>query len=131
MATLRADVVRQAAKRLGVLAAGQDLSTEDYSALDDLWAPLCAELNARNVFTVQDLEEVGEPEFLKLADRLALEAAPTFSRTAEVMASLGLTKNGIEEDLKLIQAGTATQRVLTMEPFWGRAVGGWDWRRGT
>lgn len=129
MSKTREEVVRQAAKRLGVLAAGQDLSTEDYQEIDGLWEPLCEELQARNVFTVQDFEEVGDPEFLKLADRLALVAAPSFSRSAEVLAGLGLTEANVEAGLKLIAASAPTQRVLSIEPFWGRRGGPYNWSR--
>lgn len=119
MSKTRLEVVNQAAKRLGILATGQSLPADDYDAIDNLWEPLCEELAARQVYVVGDVESVDDNAFLKLADLLAIEAAPTFSFTAQALATRGIVKQDAEDKLEVIAAGTPSKGVLSIERFWG------------
>jgi hypothetical protein len=115
----RSELIFQAAKRLGILAAGQSLAAEDFDDIDALLEPLVQELAARRIYALGDAEAIEDAAFLSLADLLALEAAPIFGLTAENLAAKGLVKATIESELEVIGAVTPAQGVLTIERFWG------------
>jgi hypothetical protein len=119
MSKTRSEVVSQAAKRLGILAAGQSLSAEDYTTIDDLWPPLTEELAARQVYDVGDPSEVVDAAFLHLADLLALKAAPSFGIGAQVMAMRGVIEAVSVDVLEVISSNSPSKTVLTIERFWG------------
>lgn len=115
----RSELIHQAAKRLGILAAGQSLAADDYGDIDALLEPLVEELAARRIFALGDTEAIEDAAFLSLADLLALKAAPSFGLTAENLAAKGLVKAAVESELEVIGAVTPAQGVLTIERFWG------------
>ena len=119
MSKTRLQIVTQAAKRLGVLASGQSLSADDYNEINDLWEPLCEELQSRRIFTVGNPEEVEDAPFMALADLLAFKSCSVFGLSAESLAAKGIVKAAAENDLEIIAAGPATKSVLTIERFWG------------
>lgn len=119
MSKTRLQLINQAAKRLGVLASGQTLASDDYDEINALWDPLIEELDARQVYTVQDADSIEDAAYLHLADLLAIKAAPNFGLTAENLAAKGVSKAISEDELEVIEAGPPTKRVLTIERFWG------------
>jgi hypothetical protein len=74
----RTDWINQALNVLGILAAGQDPSAEDFTAVDKYIDPLVAELRERSVVDVDDTEEVPNHWFLPLSILLADACANEF-----------------------------------------------------
>ena len=74
----RSDLIEQALKVLGVLAAGQSAEAEDFDAVDDYIDSLLAELSARDLVTVDDPEAIDETVFLPVSILLAGEACQEF-----------------------------------------------------
>lgn len=120
MSRTRLQLVNQAAKRLGIWATGQTLSADDYNEIDDLWTSLAEDLTSRQVYVVQDVDEVDEAAWLWLADLLAVKAAPSFGLTAQNLAAKDVSEDKAEDRLRIIAAQSPTKRVLTIERFWGR-----------
>lgn len=73
----RNDLVNQALKNLGVLAAGQTASAEDFDAVDGHVDTTLAELDAEDIVTVDDDSDIPlelfEPIAVLLADNSAFE----------------------------------------------------------
>jgi hypothetical protein len=78
MPKTRNDLIEHALARLGVLAAGQDPEAEDVGAIDEHIDPLVAELAARDLVVIDDIDEIDDTIFLPLAIILADECAEHF-----------------------------------------------------
>lgn len=74
----RADLVNQALRYLGVLAAGQTAATEDYDAVDGHVDGLTAQLQIREVCDVDNVDEIPVEWLAPLAVLLADDAAMEF-----------------------------------------------------
>lgn len=72
------DLVNQALSNLGLLAAGQVASAEDFDAMSKYVDPLIAELENRDLVTVDDPDEIPAEWFLSIATLLADAAANDF-----------------------------------------------------
>lgn len=78
----RRELVNQALKNLGVLAAGQTASDEDYAAVDDFVDPVIASLGAGpSPIVIADDEAIDPEMFLPLALMLAAAASTEFGGT--------------------------------------------------
>lgn len=88
----RAQLVIRAAQRIGVLAAGQTLSAEDASLIDDQVDPMAEDLSARQVVSLADTTEFDQSVFLPLADILGWWVSGDFG--VSVQELLGLNVDG-------------------------------------
>lgn len=84
MSKTSSQLALKALERLSVLGGGQDAPPEDFATAKDAIAPMLAELAARDVIYVADPEDIDDAYFYALADRLAIEIAPSFERAAPV-----------------------------------------------
>lgn len=79
MAKTRQDLVKQALADLGILAAGQNPSAEDFDAVNGYVTPLVAWLESTEIYDFDDIDEHGVPDdvfrwiALILADDAAIE----------------------------------------------------------
>lgn len=80
MAKTRQDLVNQALRDLGVLAAGQNANAEDFDAVDDYVEPLVAWLESSEIYDFDDIDDEGVPDdvFRHIAIILADDAAIEF-----------------------------------------------------
>lgn len=74
----RADLVDQALRNLGVLAAGQSPAQEDYNAVDDHIDAVFASLESREIVSVGDDSQIPVEWFTPLSIILADDAAIEF-----------------------------------------------------
>src|SRR5690242_19785777 len=74
----RQDLVNQALRNLQVLAAGQTADTEDYESVDGHVDASLAQLDARQIVSVPDAQEIPIEWFDPLAVVLADDAAMEF-----------------------------------------------------
>lgn len=74
----RIDLVNQALSNLGLLAAGQVASAEDFDAMDAYVDPVIAELANRDLVTVDDDDAIPAEWFLSIATLLADKASNDF-----------------------------------------------------
>lgn len=108
----RADLVNQALANLGILAAGQTADTEDYDAVDGHVDQMFASLEARDVATIDNEDEIPAEWFQSLATLLADDAAAEFgapSNPAIVMMA--------ENTLREINRGKPTYQPLRADYF--------------
>lgn len=78
MSKTRIELVNQALKNLGALAAGQTASADDFATVDGFVEPLFAQLAAENVVDVTDYDAIDDAIFLPLAVLLADAAKDEF-----------------------------------------------------
>ena len=77
------ELIHRALRNLGALPQGQSPAAEDYQSISDLADALVAELEARDIIYIQDLDNGLEDHlFMPLAHILAWRAAPESARLA-------------------------------------------------
>jgi hypothetical protein len=74
----RADLINAALANLGLLAAGQSASAEDFNAVDDHIDGLIASLDKRDIVTVDNADAIPIEWFNALSTLLADQAASEF-----------------------------------------------------
>lgn len=74
----RTDLINAALANLGILAAGQSASAEDFNEVDDHIDGLIASLDKRDIVTVDNIEAIPIEWFSALSTLLADQAAPSF-----------------------------------------------------
>lgn len=108
----RADLVNQALANLGVLAAGQTADTEDYDSVDSHVDQMFASLEARDVATIDDENEIPAEWFPSLSTLLADDAAAEFGAQSNP-AIVRLAENTLRE----INRGKPTYMPLKPDYF--------------
>lgn len=99
----RAKLIRAVLKRLGAWQAGQDLSPEDYEAVDeDLDGHLAAMARA-DIYVVEDPDAVPLEAYLEVAAYLALEYAEDFGVGGDEMATIGARAGLAEKALRYLR----------------------------
>jgi hypothetical protein len=93
----RADLIHRALRNLGALPQGQSPAAEDYASLSDLVDALIAELEARNIISLSNIDVGGVEDkyFMPLANILAWRAAPEFGASDNPILA-GLAEQGQE-----------------------------------
>lgn len=79
MAKTRANLAQRALEKLMVVGAGQSADSEDMEKADDVIDAMVADLAARDVYSVADLDDIDLAAFEWLADYLAFLIAPDFA----------------------------------------------------
>ena len=108
----RSDLVNQALANLGVLAAGQTPSAEDFQAVDNHVDQTVESLNARDVLYIADPDDIPPEWFQPLAVCLADDAAPEFGQPMNPQAVMMA-----EDKLRLIVRGKPTGEVLETDYY--------------
>lgn len=108
----RTDLINEALDNLGVLTPGQDPAPEDSDKVDDKLDALLANLAAREIVYVANVEAIPNEWFTALADYVAFGCMAAFGVTGEEAANLKLLKDQAELDLKAMNRGKATYETL-------------------
>jgi hypothetical protein len=85
MTKTRTDLIHRALRNLGALPQGQSPAAEDYASISELVDALIAELEARDIIYIRDIDTFGleDKYFMPLANILAWRAAPEFGAAAD------------------------------------------------
>lgn len=106
------DLVRRAAGRLGVLASGQSLETEDEALLQAEVDGLLLKLASRGVFDLADKDQIPDDALVPLATCLAAEVAADFGVDVVKFEQLKVLA---ERELRQIKAKSALDVPQTAE----------------
>lgn len=113
----RNDLVNQALSNLGVLAAGQTASTEDFETVDDHVDQVIAGLDADDIVTVF-ADEIPIELFAEIAAILADDAAPEFGMPGMPPAPGGQpAADAAKEKIRTRIRGRPTGEPLRTEYF--------------
>ena len=82
------DLVLEALANLGVLAAGQTVSPEDYNYVNDRIDAIFRKLAALEICYVPDFENIPGEFFIDLASIIASECATKFGASSEYVGTL-------------------------------------------
>lgn len=115
MAKTRTDLIHRALKNLGVLPQGQNPSSEEYNAVDDLVDPMLEDLIARDVVFIEDVDAIDEKYFLALGHVLAGQALSEFGMQNDPALTARALKG--EQDLKTIFSTRPTYQVLEIQAY--------------
>lgn len=115
MSKTRVDLGYGALKRLGKLVAGEAPDSVSAQAVDDLIDPLIANLNARGVIYLSDVDDIPDEMFNALRLRLAWEAAGDFSVPYDQLPDCQPVVS--ESDLRALSASPATPDAIEFEDF--------------
>jgi hypothetical protein len=83
MAKNRSALARRALEKLLVVGSGNPPEPEDIEQVDGVIDAVVADLDARHVFTVQDLTDIDIRAFEWIADCLAVMVASDFGQTPD------------------------------------------------
>lgn len=103
-------------KVLGIVGVGLPLAAEDAAEIKAKSLAVFAEIS-RDVYMVQDEEDIPDEARIALANRVAIDAAPMFGVNAAALAAQGITKDSAEWRLRRVAAPVRTRRVLAMDRF--------------
>src|SRR5215213_11056855 len=84
MATRR-QLIRKVLKNLGVYQAGQDLSPEDYSAVDEELPTILLSMSKQDIYTAE-VDDIPDEAVDDIADWIAARVTKTFGLAAEELA---------------------------------------------
>lgn len=121
MPKTRAELINQCLTNLGVIAEGQSIDADLVSKMDTIVDPAIAELEALDIYYVQDAGTIGpsdgaieDSSFLSLASYIANAACAAFNLPADqklqALASLA------EAKLRTLSASPRTRRTLHIDP---------------
>ena len=79
MSKTRLQLAHRALTKLGVVGVGQDPSSEDTATIDDIIDAVAADLEAREIYAIADIDDIDDAPFEWIAEYLAFMAAPDFS----------------------------------------------------
>jgi hypothetical protein len=115
----RIDLVNEALEHLGILGAGQSASAEDYDAVDEHVEPLLAHLEAIDLVSLENLDEIPPEIFHPLSIMLADESALKFGLPGVPVAP-GSNTNAWQQafdDIKLVMYGKPTYEAQKSEYY--------------
>lgn len=78
MSYTRLQLANRALVKLAVVGTGQSPEAEDTAKIDDIIDAVAADLEAREIYSIPDLDEIEDGAFEWVADMLAYMAAPDF-----------------------------------------------------
>lgn len=84
----RAELISEVLDKLGVLAAGQSPSAEDYNKVDGIINPVCDRLMRQKIYGFVDTEEFEDAPWLELSYILAYELTGPYGTTGDSLAKL-------------------------------------------
>ena len=118
------DLINQALKNLGVLAAGNAADPEDFAFVEENVDPLIRTLASLDVCYIGDPDNIPGELFLPLADVLADACSSKFGSTAEDRAALAAKGLGVPAGtgagammLRQINRGRPTYEPLRTHSF--------------
>jgi hypothetical protein len=116
MAT-KTDLIHRALRNLGALPMGQSPSAEESQSLSDLIAGLLAELEARDIVYIRDIDTYGlEDKYLQpIGHILAWRAAPEFGAASD--AALATLAVQAELHLRNMESGRPTYQLAESDYF--------------
>ena len=128
MAKTEDDIVDRVASDLSLVGSGLSAEAEEDADIRQRLTTIVAELNARKVLYVPDLDAVPDEVFEPLVEYVVLKAGPGYGRPAAAQAEL----DAIEDRMRDITRSVAPRRTLTTDPMFrhGRSRGIFDPRRG-
>jgi hypothetical protein len=116
MAT-KTDLIHRALRNLGALPMGQSPSAEESQSLSDLIAGLLAELEARDIVYIRDIDTYGlEDKYLQpIGHILAWRAAPEFGAASDT--ALAALATQAEIHLRNMESGRPTFQIAESDYF--------------
>jgi hypothetical protein len=114
MAT-RTDLIYRALRNLGALPQGQSPSAEEYQSISDLIDWTLAELEARDVVYVADVDNLEDKFLQPLGHILAWRAAPEFGSASD--QALAALATQAEIHLKNMEATRPTYEIAEDQYF--------------
>jgi hypothetical protein len=114
MAT-RTDLIYRALRNLGALPQGQSPSAEEYQSISDLIDWTLAELEARDVVCVADVDNLEDKFLQPLGHILAWRAAPEFGSASD--QALAALATQAEIHLKNMEAARPTYEIAPDQYF--------------
>lgn len=112
MAKTRDNLNTRALEKLFMVGVGQDAAAEDVEAVDNIFDSFAAYIEATDIYTISDEDDIDEAAYEFLADMLAWFAAPGFNKPRD---------NGVmqvaEFQLKRITASRPTYERQTAEHY--------------
>jgi hypothetical protein len=114
----RNDLVNQALTNLGVLASGQTASSEDFDAVDNHVDTTLAELDAEDIVTIDDDDEIPAEWFEPIAVLVADNAALAFGLPGVPASPSSPDPVGAAKDkLRVRTRGKPTGQPLRIDYF--------------
>ena len=114
-----ADFLDVVAENLGVLAAGQTLSSEDAITIRRRMTGVFARLAREELTTVANTNDIPAAECLALADIVALDCAVPFSISGGQLAELASFAEKARDSLRLVVSERPHKETLTQVRWWG------------
>jgi hypothetical protein len=117
MAATRTDLIYRALRNRGALPPGQAADADTTAAVGDLLDGMLAELEARDVVYIRDIDTYGvEDKYLQpLGHILAWRAAPEFGSAADT--ALAALATQAEIHLRHMEAGRPTCKIAEGQYF--------------
>jgi hypothetical protein len=127
MSKTRAELGERVLKILGIVAAGQEASTEDAATADDQIEPVLAELSGRRIVYVADYSTYEDDTFNPIAECIAVSLAAEFGADLSHLVD-PITKLPFAEDrLRKITRQTGTGKMLKTNELTGLRRPGTYW----
>lgn len=104
----RDEFISRIAKNLGVLASGQNISTEDYASIEEAIDPSLDQVAAEEIVYVGDTSAIPNEWFFSLAAVVAFDLSADFSKFGEELVSLERKANKAKDALRLMTRGKPT-----------------------
>jgi len=120
-----ADFVSTVAENLGILAAGQTISSEDGAIIRRRMAGTFARLSREELTTVASTADIPDAESLALADIVAFDCAVPFGLSSGKLQELAAYADRARDSLRLVTSERPHKETLTQLRWWGPT------RRGT
>lgn len=112
MPKTRTNLNTRALEKLFLVGAGQQAEAEDVAAVDNIFASFKAFIEAAEIYSIPDEDDIDEAAYEWLADYLAWFAAPGFSKPRDET-----TRQMAEYQLRRITAQRPTYEVARAEYF--------------
>lgn len=120
MVKSRAQFIERVAENLGILPEGLALSAADHAKISNLIDPSFALLASRDIYYVNNDDQIEVAAFLPLAVWVANQLADTYGLATDEAAKLAAKASAAESDLRQIAAPRRARRRL-QSPFITRA----------
>jgi hypothetical protein len=111
----RAQLVEAALLELKAIASGQAASPEDHATVDAKLEPMLADLAAREISYVGDVENIDDAQMMWLPVILARRCALAFSVTGQELRDLDAAAREAEDRLETLARGAAARRTLRLD----------------
>jgi len=114
--TSRTDLIKMALQHVKAVAAGQPVSAEDNQLVSDRLAGIFAELAAREICYVPDLDDVPDEWAEALSLIVAKHVAPAFGLAGSELSDIVALAGDAEGRLRVMTRKNGTGRPLGIDP---------------